>query len=121
MKNRYEMIVGSLIILFIVFLPIVSAANNNSLVNPGMGMDWYRKQPEEFKELVWYVLGGGMFIVGAIFILLSLFGAGKAQIESTFGSEEGKNKAVWSIIKNFGILLLMIGIIILGLSVFGWF
>lgn len=119
--NRYKILVGSLIIFFIVFLPIVEAANNDSLLNPGMGMNWYRSQPQEFKNLVVWVFGATIFIVGAGYILFTLYGTTAAHYEGTFGSQGEKARHHNILFRNFAILILMIAIIIIALSLFGWF
>ena len=121
MKSNTKTILSGLIIFFILFLPLASAATNESLLNPGMGMDWYRSQSQEFKNLMTWVFGGALFIVGACYILFTAFGATASHYEGTFGSQEAKSRHSNTILRNFGILILMIAVIMVGLSIFSWF
>lgn len=102
-------------------LVIPATAADNSLLNPGMGMEWYNKQSDEFKALMIWVFGGAMFIVGACYILFTAFGATASHYEGTFGSQEAKAKHTNTIIRNFAILILMIAAVMVGLSIFSWF
>lgn len=106
-KNMIKQI-NLLILTMCVLSFTASAAANDSLLNPGMGMSWYGKQSAEFKDLMTWVIGGAVFIVGAAYIILTTFGAGKVQYENTFGSAEGKSHTSNALIKNFGILILMV-------------
>jgi hypothetical protein len=121
MKTNTKTILSGLMIFYILFLPLVSAAANDSLLQPGMGMDWYRAQSPEFKNLMTWVFGGALFIVGACYILFTAFGATASHYEGTFGSQEAKARHSNTLIRNFGILILMIAVIMVGLSIFSWF
>ncbi len=120
MNRKFSVVIGSLI-MFIIFVPVVLAENNDSLLTPGMGMDWFKKQPQDFKNLVYWVFGATVFIVGAAYILFTLYGTTASHYEGTFGSQEGKARHQSVLFRNFAILILMIAIIIIALSIFGWF
>jgi len=52
-----------------------AAAGNDSLLTPGMGMSWYNSQSQDFKDLMFWIFGGAIFITGAAYIIFSAFGA----------------------------------------------
>ena len=107
------------IVLCILTLPAMAA--NDSLLTPGMGMSWYNSQSQEFKDLMFWVFGGTIFIVGAAYILFSAFGATATHYENTFGSQDAKARHSNTLLRNFGILILMIAVILVGISMFSWF
>ena len=41
----------------------VAAATNDSLLTPGMGMSWYNSQSQDFKDLMFWIFGGAIFII----------------------------------------------------------
>jgi hypothetical protein len=98
-----------------------AAATNDSLLTPGMGMSWYNSQSQDFKDLMFWVFGGAIFIVGAAYILFSAFGATATHYENTFGSQDAKARHSNTLLRNFGILILMIAVILIGRSIFAWF
>lgn len=102
-------------------ITITAAAANDSLLTPGMGMSWYNSQSQDFKDLMFWIFGGAIFIVGAAYILLSAFGATASHYENTFGSQDAKARHSNTLIRNFGILILMIAVILIGKSIFSWF
>ena len=115
-----KMIIGLLLIALIT--NIASAAGNESLLSPGMGMKWYDTQPQEFKDLIIWCIGGLFFILGVIFIATSGAAAGKGMLDkSGFGNPEEKSKSNSALL---GIALTLVGVMILiavGLGVFKWF
>lgn len=99
-----------------------AAGSETSLLSPGMGMNWFNAQPKEFKDLIGWVLGGLIFILGLAF-LVSLGGAGgKGMLDkSGFGNPEEKSRSNNAL---FGILLTLVGVMIfiaVGMGVFSFF
>ncbi len=90
----------------------LAAADGSELLTPGMGMAWYNAQSQEFKDLMVWVIGGVLFIVGAAYILFTAFGATASHYEGTFGSQDAKSRHSNTIIRNFAILIVMIAAII---------
>ncbi len=74
------------VIAVLILLTPFAAADGSSLLTPGMGMTWFRSQSADFQNLVSWVIGGVMFIVGAAYILFTAFGATSMHYEGTFGS-----------------------------------
>ncbi len=123
MNNKKQKICG-LIVLAILFTPQVLAAtvnDNDSLLSPGMGMAWYRAQSADFKNLLTWLFGGTIFIVGSAYILFTAFGVTSTHYENTFGSQEAKSRHGNTLLKNFGVLIGMIAVVMVGLSIFNWF
>lgn len=123
MNNKIKKF-GGLIVLLILFTPQVLAATSNNtdnLLQPGMGMDWYRAQSNEFKTLLQWVFGATIFIVGAGYILFTAYGTTASHYEGTFGSQEAKSRHNGGMVKNFVILIGMIAFIEIALSIFNWF
>ncbi len=122
MKIRNKNGLLGVVLLFILLSPAALAADNSSgLLTPGMGMNWYNQQSQDFKDLMIWVFGGTLFIVGAAYILFTAFGTTASHYEGTFGSQEAKSRHSNTIIRNFAILIIMIAAIMIGLSVFKWF
>jgi hypothetical protein len=110
-----------LIFVILMMAGTATAATNDSLLTPGMGMSWYNSQSQDFKDLMFWIFGGAIFIVGAAYILFSAFGATASHYENTFGSQDAKARHSNTLLRNFGILILMIAVILIGRSIFAWF
>ncbi len=110
----------SKILIVLSLITPLAAADGSSLLTPGMGMNWFHEQSSDFQNLVSWVIGGVIFIVGAAYILFTAFSATSMHCEGTFGSQEAKAKHSNALIRNFAILILMIGVIEVGIQVFKW-
>ncbi len=89
-----------LVLVLLVFVAPAYAADDG-LLTPGMGMAWYNSQSQEFKDLIVWVFGGVLFIVGAAYILFTAFGATASHYEGTFGSQDAKSRHSNTIITDF--------------------
>lgn len=114
----------TILIIIMSITNIVSADTNTneSLLKPGMGMDWYNAQPQDFKDLVWWCLGGVVFAFGAIFVISTLGAGGKGMLQK--GGFENPEEQARSNTAIFGIFLIAVGVMIfiaIGTGFFKWF
>jgi hypothetical protein len=111
-----------IIIISIFLINIASAAGNETLLQPGMGMNWFNAQPKDFKDMIMWVVGGLMFLLGLAFIISSGAAAGKGMLDkSGFGNPDEKSRSNNAM---FGILLTLVGVLIfiaVGTGVFSFF
>lgn len=124
-RTKRVLIALAFIVLMMNIIPVVTAEEEeeeDELLSTGMGMDWFRTQPQEFKDMIYWILGGLMFALGLVFIATSGIAAGKGMLDkSGFGNPEEKSKANNAL---FGILFMLIGVMIfiaIGTGVFSFF
>ncbi len=114
-------IVFSVLVLAILAMPGLAADNSSSFLTPGMGMAWYNRQGQEFKDLMWDVVGALVFITGLVFICSELIAGTKGKVATAFSNSKEKSHFDTAALKIAGYLFIVMAAIYFGLRLFKWF
>lgn len=97
----------------------IAVNDSNSLLQPGMGMSWFKAQPQEFKDMIYWIMGAIMFFLLAVFLATSGIAGSSGMLDkSGFVDPNSRSRSNTAL---FGIFFTLIGVILfisLGLGIF---